>query len=119
MRTLLDSSSWIEHFAKPDPEIGRLATQRELLVHPFVIGELAMGRLRERKKVLDDLNDLETVAKADDAEVIGFVERYHLYGTGIGWIDAHLLAAARLAGVQLMTHDLAMKQAWAKIKSSR
>lgn len=75
------------------------------MIHPFVVGELAMGGLR-RRTLLEDLRLLPTALVAADDEVLAFIDRHSLYGAGIGYIDAHLLAAARLTpDVELWTRD--------------
>jgi predicted nucleic acid-binding protein len=77
-----------------------------VLTHPFVIGELALGNLREREIILSALSDLPRAFIATDAEVLHFIDRQTLFGRGIGYVDAHLLAAVRLtAGAELWTHD--------------
>lgn len=77
----------------------------EVLTHPFVVGELACGALRNRDEVLALLRSLPEADAAQHAEVLGFVEQERLYARGIGWIDAHLLASARLSDVPLWTLD--------------
>ena len=78
----------------------------EVLGHPFVIGELALGNLRQREAVLSDLRDLPRAVVASDAEALGLIDRQTLFGRGIGYVDAHLLAAVRLtAGSKLWTRD--------------
>ncbi len=77
-----------------------------VLAHPFVIGELALGNLRQRETVLDALSDLPRAGVATDVEVLHFIDRHALFGRGVGYIDAHLLAAVRLtAGAELWTKD--------------
>ena len=77
-----------------------------VLAHPFVTGELALGNLRQRGLVLDALAGLPQASVASDAEVLRFIEQHRLFGHGIGYVDAHLLAAARLsAGAALWTRD--------------
>ena len=77
-----------------------------MLVHPFVIGELALGRLRQRDAILADMFDLPHATVASDAEVLHFIAHNALFGRGIGYVDAHLLAAVRLtAGAALWTND--------------
>jgi hypothetical protein len=78
----------------------------EVLGHPFVIGELALGNLRQRDAFLRDLRDLPQAAVVTNEEVLRFIDRQALFGRGIGYVDAHLLAAARLtAGARLWTGD--------------
>lgn len=103
---LVDTSVWIDHLRRGDPELARLLDAGRVLAHPFVIGELALGSLRNRKTVLGALQDLPQACTATDAEVMNFIDRDELYGLGIGYIDAHLLAATRLSpGTLLWTRD--------------
>ena len=82
----------------------------QILMHPFVVGEIACGNLRSRSSILSDLRKLPLAVHADDVEVLRLVEEQHLYGKGIGWIDAHLLASARLSACRLWTLDLRLSQ---------
>jgi len=77
-----------------------------VMVHPFVIGELALSNLRQREIVLDSLSDLPHVSVATDTEVLHFIDRHALFGRGIGYVDAHMLAAVQLTGqAELWTND--------------
>jgi predicted nucleic acid-binding protein len=79
-------------------------------MHPFVIGELALGRMRQREIILAALYDLPRAELATDVEVLGLVDREALFGRGIGYVDVHLLASARLsAGAQLWTKDTRLR----------
>lgn len=103
---LVDTSVWIDHLRQGDPGLERLLNAGRVLAHPFVLGELALGSLRNRKAVLEALQDLPQACTATDAEVMNFIDREELYGLGIGYIDAHLLAATRLShGTLLWTRD--------------
>jgi predicted nucleic acid-binding protein len=93
---LVDSSVWIDHLRRNDEILVDLLDREQVLVHPFVIGELAIGNLRHREAVLQDLQDLTRVVLADDEEVMRFVEAEHLFGLGLGYLDAHLLVSVRL-----------------------
>lgn len=73
-----------------------LLDRGQVLIHPFVIGELAIGNLRQREVVLQDLKDLDRVVVADDQEVMRFIEAERLFGLGLGYVDAHLLASVKL-----------------------
>ena len=94
--TLADTSVWIEHFRRPDAWLQRLLAAGAVLGHPFVTGELALGRLPERGATLRWLHRLPQPRIAKPAEVLTFIERHGLAGAGIGYVDAHLLAAAAL-----------------------
>jgi predicted nucleic acid-binding protein len=103
---LADTSVWVDHLRVCDKALGALLDAGMVLVHPFVIGELALGNLRQREIVLKALADLPRASVATDAEVLHFIERHALSGRGIGYIDAHLLAAVTLtAGAELWTKD--------------
>ena len=103
---LVDTSVWIDHFRTQSPSLSETLDLGEVLTHPFVIGELACGMLRQRGKVLDLLADLPQATVASHEEVLHFIEERRLMGKGIGYIDAHLLAAVSLTeGAALWTHD--------------
>jgi len=103
---LVDTSVWIDHLRVGDEELTVLLNKTQVLTHPFVVGELACGNLRERVVVLKLLQDLPQAPVAIDAEVIFFIEQHKLMGCGIGYIDAHLLATTALAGsAKLWTRD--------------
>lgn len=102
---LVDTSVWVDHFRTGNRKLVGLLDEEQVLTHPFVIGELACGSLRNRAEVLALLEALPGTGLAEHREVLEFVERQRLYGRGIGWVDAHLLAAARLAGAALWTLD--------------
>ena len=102
---LVDTSVWIDHLRRGNPALARQLSDQEVWCHPFVIGELACGQLDARSEVLSLLSALPQAPLAGHEEVLAFLESNGLAGTGIGWIDAHLLAAARLAGTRLWTLD--------------
>jgi predicted nucleic acid-binding protein len=82
----------------PESSLSLLLERNQVLAHPFVIGELALGNLRNRASLLDDLQDLPRAVSAENDEVLQFIATHRLFGTGIGYIDAHLLVAARVTG---------------------
>ncbi len=103
---LADTSVWVDHLRSSDKALAALLDTGMVLTHPFVIGELALGNLRQREIVLNALADLPHASVATHAEVLHFIERHALLGCGIGYIDAHLLAAAQLtASAELWTND--------------
>jgi predicted nucleic acid-binding protein len=103
---LVDSSLWIDHLRHPSEILADLLGRRQVVIHPFIIGELALGHLSPRDLILEMLQDLDHVATADDAEVLRLVERERLFGLGLGYVDAHLLASSRLTpGTWLWTRD--------------
>lgn len=103
---LIDTSVWVDHLRADDAAVATLLKTGRVLAHPFVIGELALGHLRQRRTILSALQDLPRASVATDGEVLLFIERHALAGLGIGYVDIHLLAATRLtAGSALWTRD--------------
>ncbi len=103
---LVDTSVWIDHLRAGDATLAALLDSGQVLVHPFVISELALGNLRQRDLVLGSLRDLPQASVATEGELLHFVERNALFGLGIGHVDAHLLAATRLTDeATLWTRD--------------
>ena len=103
---LVDTSVWVDHLRFGDKALARLLDNTAVLAHPFVIGELALGTLRQRNLVLTALRDLPPAIVATEQEVLQFIEQHALSGAGIGYVDVHLLASVRLtAGSALWTRD--------------
>ena len=103
---LVDSSVWIGHLRQTDAQLVHLLNDGKVGIHPFIIGELALGNLQNRGVILATLQDLPKVVVATEDEVFRFIEGHALYGLGIGYIDAHLLASVTLEpGARLWTHD--------------
>ncbi|MDP3746457.1 MAG: type II toxin-antitoxin system VapC family toxin [Phenylobacterium sp.] len=113
---LVDTSVWVDHLRSGDPDLaGRLETG-EVLSHPFVIGELALGNLAQRATVLEALRNLPQATPASDDEVLGFIEAEALHGLGVGYVDAHLLASARLTrDARLWTRDRRLQEIAARL----
>lgn len=93
---LVDSSVWVDHLRRTSPELSGLLLTQRVLMHPYVRGELACGNLHKRIELLKLFDDLPLSAVATDNEVIFYIEKHKLMGKGIGYIDAHLLAATSL-----------------------
>ena len=94
---LVDTSVWIDHLRKGDKQLTGLLNRGHVLIHPFIIGELACGNLKNRQQILGLLKNLPKVTEATNREVLHFIESNQLMGKGIGYIDAHLLAATALS----------------------
>lgn len=107
---LADTSVWIDHLRVHNAMFSQLLAVGQILVHPFVVGELAVGNLRERGKLLRELADLPEAKKALDSDVLILIERNELFGKGIGFIDAHLLASARICNARIWTTDKRLHQ---------
>lgn len=104
---LVDTSAWIDHLRDGDEKLASLLHSGSVLMHPFVVGELACGNLRDRESVLGLLQELPRATVATDTEVLFFIEGRALMGRGVGYIDAHLLASASLSNTaRLWTRDI-------------
>ena len=103
---LVDTSIWIDHLRTGDPRLVGLLQDGHVLAHPWVIGELALGHLSRRDEVLGLLHNLPQATVATDVEVLTLIDNQHLFGLGVGYVDAHLLAATMLsADALLWTRD--------------
>ncbi len=108
---LVDTSVWIEHLRAGSPGLARLLERGLVLAHPAVIGELACGNLKNRDRVLADLAALPRAVEATHEEALRLVEDRKLWGAGLGWIDAHLLASALLTDCGFWTLDRKLERA--------
>ena len=102
---LVDTSVWIDHLRHGDAALTAALEAGQVWMHSFVLGELACGNLRSRVEVLGLLQALPPMPVSTDKEVLFFIDQHELMGRGIGYIDVHLLASARLGGTQLWTRD--------------
>jgi predicted nucleic acid-binding protein len=107
---LVDTSVWIEHLRARNDRLRDLLFDQQVLCHPFVIGELACGMLQKRGEILTMLKALPEADLLDHEEVMSFLDARRLYGRGIGWVDAHLLASALLTGCALWTLDKPLRR---------
>ena len=114
---LVDTSVWIDHLRSGDERLADLLNRSQVVIHPFVIGELACGNLRQRDEVLRLLNDLPQAVVASQEEVLHLIEHRKLMGLGIGFIDAHLLASATLTDMAaLWTRDKRLQKVARKLE---
>ena len=102
---VLDTSIWLAYFHHGNRAVARLLDRGQIQTHQLVIGELACGQFHQRREKFDLLGKLPCLPAVDHDEAIQFLEHHHLAGRGIGWIDVHLLASARLSGSELWTRD--------------
>jgi predicted nucleic acid-binding protein len=108
---LVDTSVWIDHWRHGNRRLMQLLEANTALVHPFVLGEIALGHISTRAAVLADLATLDAPRVAEHAEVLALVERGRLWGRGVGWVDAHLLASALLDRIAVWTLDAPLARA--------
>ena len=102
---LVDTSVWIDHLRQGDAALTTALEAGQVWMHSFVLGELACGNLRSRVEVLSLLQALRPMPLSTDKEVLFFIDQHELMGRGIGYVDVHLLASARLGGTLLWTRD--------------
>lgn len=109
---LADSSIWVDHFRRANPQLQRLLDAEEITMHPYIVMELALGSLKDRASTLADLDLIDRIEVAETAEVRGMIEARSLYSRGIGFVDAHLIASCLLTpGTELWTRDDRLKNA--------
>ena len=108
---LVDTSVWVSHFREGNPKLASWLNDGEVVCHPFVIGELACGNLRNRAEILSLLQSLPMSVEARHEEVMEFIDNRNLVGKGLGYVDIHLLVSALLTGIPLWTLDKKLKQA--------
>ena len=113
---LVDTSIWAQHIRREIGIFASLLEAGEVLIHPFVIGELAIGNLPQRDAFIRDLQDLPQAIVATDQETLQLIEQWRLFGIGIGYVDAHLIASARLSSAaSLWTFDKKLEAAAARL----
>ena len=106
--TLVDTSVWVRHFREANAKLLSLLNDESVGVHPFVTGELACGNLKNRDRTLCEFSLLPQAPVARELEVRHVLEAHRLWGTGLGWIDVHVLTAAALAQWRIFSVDHAM-----------
>jgi len=115
---LVDTSVWIDHFRNSDPRLAEALNRQQVSIHPIVIGELATGNLKDRKRTLLDLRSLPMVSQAGFDECLEMIELRKLYGLELGWNDAQLLASSILEGIPLWTNDKTLNVAAKSLRLS-
>jgi predicted nucleic acid-binding protein len=97
---------WVDHLRKGDAQLADLLERGAVVMHPFVVGEIACGSLGTRSSILELLQDLPMAVMAENAEVLDFIEHRNLFGRGLGYVDVHLLVSTVLTdGAKLWTRD--------------
>ena len=112
---LVDTSVWVSHLRHANEHLQKLLHGGEVVCHPFIVGELACGNLKNRNDILTCLQSLPMTILAEDEEVLRFIEDHQLMGKGLGYIDVHLIASAVLTNVLLWTLDKTLDKFTEKI----
>jgi len=112
---LVDTSVWVDHLRSGNAQLAALLDEGDVICHPFIIAELACATLPDRAEILEHLQALPQADVASQAEIMDFIETHRLMGIGLGFVDVHLLASARLSMTPLWTRDLPLKKAAATL----
>jgi predicted nucleic acid-binding protein len=115
---LVDTSVWVDHFRRGHSGLIEHLEEGAVLCHPFVVGELACGNIKKRSEILNLLQALPEATVADQDEVLHLLQEWRLFGRGLGWVDAHLLASARLSHCSLWTLDKSLEKAASEINQA-
>jgi hypothetical protein len=108
---IVDTSIWVSHLRQGSRQLEKLLMAAEVMCHPFIIGELACGNLKNRNEIISLLQSLPMAPTIEFDEFLFFIDRNHLMGKGVGFVDVHLLASAQLTGIPLWTADKRLKSA--------
>ena len=108
---LVDASIWVSHLRQSSRQLEKLLMNAEVMCHPFIIGELACGNLKNRNEIISLLQSLPMAPTVEFDEFLFFIDKNQLMGKGIGFVDVHLLASAQLTGVPMWTGDKRLKSA--------
>ncbi len=113
---LVDTLVWVDHMQRGNGGLAERLLGGLVCRHPYIVGELALGNLKQRASVQDAVQHLPALAMATDAEVLAFIDAHMLYGTGVGYVDVHLLAAVLLTpNSTLWTLDKRLHEAATRI----
>jgi predicted nucleic acid-binding protein len=102
---------WVDYLRKGNVLLAELLEHGDVVMHPFVVGEIACGSLADRTLILELLQQLPAAMVAKHDEALGYIEWHKLYGKGIGYVDVHLLASAAIGGTNLWTRDRRLRAA--------
>ena len=107
---LVDTSVWINHLREGDKNLTQLLEQGLVACHPFIVGEIACGSIKNRNEIINLLNDLPSTEIIDHSDIMGFIENRKIMNKGIGYIDVHLLGSALVSDTPLWTFDKALRK---------
>jgi predicted nucleic acid-binding protein len=112
---IVDTSVWVSHLRHGNSRLQKLLQEGRVASHPFIIGELACGNINNRTEIISLMQSLPMLDVVEHEELLLFIEHNKMMGTGLGFVDVHLLAAAMLAGIPLWTQDKKLKQACSRL----
>lgn len=102
---LVDTSVWVRHLREGDSDLERLLHDGKVMCHPYIVGEIACGNMKNRSEILSLIQDLPQAIPAQHEEILRFIESNHLMGRGLGYSDVHLSASALLTGIPMWSYD--------------
>jgi hypothetical protein len=108
---IVDTSIWVTHLRQGSRQLEKLLYDAEVMCHPFIVGELACGNLKNRNEIISLLQSLPMAPTIEFDEFLFFIDRHHLAGKGVGFVDVHLLASAQLTGTPLWTAEKRLESA--------
>lgn len=112
---LVDTSIWVSHLRHSNSRLQKLLNEGKVVSHPFIIGELACGNISNRTEIISLMQSLPMLDVIEHEELLLFIEHNKMMGTGLGLVDIHLMAAAKLAGIPLWTQDKKLKRACSRL----
>ena len=112
---LVDTSVWVSFLRHGNSRLQELLHDSKVVSHPFIIGELACGNISNRAEIISLMQSLPMLDAVEHEELLLFIEHNKMMGTGLGFVDVHLLAAAMLAGIPLWTQDNKLKKAYSRL----
>jgi len=115
---LVDTSVWVSHLRERNQELETLLNNGDVICHPFIVGELACGNIKNRAEILGLLQLLPMVIQVEHEELLQFIDTNSLMGKGLGYVDVHLSASAVLTGVPIWTLDKSLARINKKLNIS-
>jgi predicted nucleic acid-binding protein len=116
---LVDTSVWIDHFHKPVSKLLDLLESRQVLIHPFILGELVAGQIPKRTQTISDLKLISQAQQVPNEWVYHFIEQHKLHGGGLSFTDLHILASVFSDSCELFTRDKKLNQIYLKLRTSK
>ncbi len=113
---IVDTSVWVSHLRDGNIKLEKMLNDAQVMCHPFIVGEIACGNIKNRSEILSPLRFLPQAVQAGHEEVLYFIEKNRLMGRGLGYVDVHLCASARLIGVPIWTFDKCLDEISKQLK---